>query len=169
MSISGLISLIVRTGRVTEPAPAQAIEGVIEVRQGFTPPRCLRGSAQVRHVDAGSCNGCEIELGAAFGPVYDAERFGARLVASPRHADVVAVTGVVTQNMAEPLVNTIEATPNPRVIVSIGDCTRGCGLFAGSYAVAGSVDDFAQVDVHVPGCPPAPEAIIAALRAVTGR
>lgn len=169
MSISGLISLIVRTGRVTEPAAAQAIEGVIEVRHGFTPPRCLRGSAQVRHVDAGSCNGCEIELGAAFGPVYDAERFGARLVASPRHADVVAVTGVVTQNMAEPLVNTIEATPNPRVIVSIGDCTRGCGLFAGSYAVAGSVDDFAEVDVHVPGCPPAPEAIIAALRAVTGR
>ncbi|HAM44919.1 MAG TPA: oxidoreductase, partial [Propionibacteriaceae bacterium] len=114
-------------------------------------------------------NGCEIEIAAAFGPVYDAERLGARLVASPRHADLVAITGVVTQNMAEPLQNTIEATPEPRVIVSIGDCTRGCGAFAGSYAVAGSVDDFTEVDVHVPGCPPAPEAIIAALRAVTRR
>ena len=131
--------------------------------------RALRGSVQVRHVDAGSCNGCELEIGAAFGPVYDAERIGARLVASPRHADVIAVTGVVTQNMAEPLVNTVNATPNPRVIVSIGDCTRGCGQFAGSYAVAGSVDDYLEVDVHVPGCPPAPEAIIAALRAVTRR
>jgi formate hydrogenlyase subunit 7 len=169
MSLTRLFAMIARTGTVTEPAPDSAAEGVLEVREGFTPPACLRGSAQVRHVDAGSCNGCEIELGAAFGPVYDAERFGARLVASPRHADVVAVTGVVTQNMAEPLLNTIDATPNPRVLVSIGDCTRGCGVFAGSYAVAGSVDDFVEVDVHVPGCPPAPEAIIAALRAVTQR
>jgi formate hydrogenlyase subunit 7 len=166
VSIIGLLKVIVRTGRVTEPATD---EGVIELRPGFSPPACLRGSAQIRHVDAGSCNGCEIELGAAFGPVYDAERFGARLVASPRHADVVAVTGVVTVNMADPLRNTIDATPNPRVVVSIGDCARGCGIFAGSYAVAGSVDDITDVDVHVPGCPPAPEAIIAALRAVTGR
>lgn len=168
MSTSGLLRLIVRTGQVAEPLDATADHG-LQVRDGFQPPRALRGSVQVRHVDAGSCNGCEVEIGAAFGPVYDAERIGARLVASPRHADVVAVTGVVTQNMAEPLVNTVDATPNPRVIVSIGDCTRGCGLFAGSYAVAGSVDDFVDVDVHVPGCPPAPGAIIAALRAVTGR
>jgi formate hydrogenlyase subunit 7 len=168
MSIAGLIALIARTGRVTETAEPAAVED-IDVRQGFTPPACLRGSAQIRHVDAGSCNGCEVELGAAFGPVYDAERFGARLVASPRHADVVAVTGVVTVNMADPLVNTINATPNPRVVISIGDCTRGCGLFAGSYAVAGDVDDFAAVDIHVPGCPPAPEAILAALRTVTRR
>ena len=164
MSTSGLLRLIVRTGQVAEPLDATADHG-LQVREGFQPPRALRGSVQVRHVDAGSCNGCEVEIGAAFGPVYDAERIGARLVASPRHA----VTGVVTQNMAEPLVNTVDATPNPRVIVSIGDCTRGCGLFAGSYAVAGSVDDFVDVDVHVPGCPPAPGAIIAALRAVAGR
>ncbi|MBU3976882.1 NADH-quinone oxidoreductase subunit NuoB [Propionicimonas sp.] len=165
MSLIRLLSMITRTGTMTEPVA----DAPIETRDGFVPPACLRGSVQVRHVDAGSCNGCEIELGAAFGPVYDAERFGARLVASPRHADVVTVTGVVTQNMVEPLLNTIDATPNPRVIVSIGDCTRGCGVFAGSYAVAGSVDDFVEVDVHVPGCPPAPEAIIAALRAVTRR
>ncbi len=168
MSTTGLLRLIARTGRVAEPLDATTDHG-LQVREGFQPPRALRGSVQVRHVDAGSCNGCEVEIGAAFGPVYDAERIGARLVASPRHADVVAVTGVVTQNMAEPLVNTIDAAPNPRVVVSIGDCTRGCGLFAGSYAVAGSVDDFVDVDVHVPGCPPAPGAIIAALRAVTGR
>jgi Ni,Fe-hydrogenase III small subunit len=168
VSTSRLLRLIARTGRVAEPL-GPATDNDIEVRNGFEPPRALRGSVQVRHVDAGSCNGCELEIGAAFGPVYDAERIGARLVASPRHADVIAVTGVVTQNMAEPLVNTVNATPNPRVIVSIGDCTRGCGQFAGSYAVAGSVDDYFEVDVHVPGCPPAPEAIIAALRAVTRR
>ena len=168
MSTSRLLRLIARTGRVAETLDAAADHG-LAVREGFEPPRALRGSVQVRHVDAGSCNGCEIELGAAMGPVYDAERFGARLVASPRHADLIAVTGVVTRNMALPLVNTVNATPNPRVVVSIGDCTRGCGLFAGSYAVAGSVDDFVEVDVHVPGCPPAPEAIVAALRAVTRR
>lgn len=169
MSIAHLIAMITRTGTVAEPLSEVGAQTSLEVREGFQPPACLRGSAQVRHVDAGSCNGCEIEVAAAFGPVYDAERIGARLVASPRHADIVAVTGVVTQNMAEPLRNTIDATPEPRVIVSIGDCTRGCGVFAGSYAVAGSVDDITEVDVHVPGCPPAPEAIIAALRAVTQR
>lgn len=168
MSTLRLLRLIARTGGVAEPLGDSDDHG-LQIREGFEPPRSLRGSVQVRHVDAGSCNGCELEVGAAFGPVYDAERIGARLVASPRHADVVAVTGVVTQNMVEPLLNTVDATPNPRVIISIGDCTRGCGEFAGSYAVAGSVDDFVAVDVHVPGCPPAPQAIIAALRGVTGR
>lgn len=168
MSGLSLAKLIARTGRVAEPVDSETDHG-LGVRDDFQPPRTLRGSVQVRHVDAGSCNGCEIEVGAAFGPVYDAEQVGARLVASPRHADVVAVTGVVTRNMEWPLENTVEATPKPRVVVSIGDCTRTCGMFAGSYAVAGSVDDFVEVDVHVPGCPPAPEAIIAALRLVTGR
>ena len=161
---------ILRTGIVSEPAPA-ADESLRITTQRLSEAmtRQLGRALVIRHVDAGSCNGCEIEIGAAFGPVYDAERFGARLVASPRHADVVTVAGVVTQNMATSLVNTVEATPQPRVVVSIGDCTRGCGLFAGSYAVAGSVDDFVEVDVHVPGCPPTPEAIAAALRKVTGR
>jgi Ni,Fe-hydrogenase III small subunit len=129
----------------------------------------LRGSVQLRHVDAGSCNGCEVEVGAAFGPVYDAERYGARLVASPRHADAVLVTGVVTHNMLEPLRRTVDATPLPRLVLAVGDCARNCGAFAGAYGVAGAVADVVPVDLEVPGCPPEPDEIVAALRRVTGR
>ena len=127
------------------------------------------GSVQLRHVDAGSCNGCEIEISSAFGPVYDAERYGARLVASPRHADALLVTGPVTRNMAEPLRRTYDAVPAPKVVVAVGDCARNCGVFAGAYGVAGAVSDLVDVDVEVPGCPPPPEAIVAALRGLTGR
>ncbi len=105
MSLAGLARLIRRTGRAAETAPPAP--------DPLPAAAALRGSVGVRHVDAGSCNGCEIEIGAAFGPVYDAERYGARLVASPRHADVVLVTGAVTRNMAEPLRMTFEATPRP--------------------------------------------------------
>jgi len=162
MSLLGLVRLVRRTGRMAEPPPPAP-----------TPmpgrPPALAGSAQVRHVDAGSCNGCEVEIAAAFGPVYDIERYGVRLVASPRHADVVAVTGVVTHNMIQPLLRTVEATPAPRVIIAIGDCARNCGVFAGAYGVAGAVHDVVDVDIEVPGCPPEPDAIVAALRQVTGR
>ncbi|WP_233159370.1 NADH-quinone oxidoreductase subunit B family protein [Pseudonocardia sp. MH-G8] len=129
----------------------------------------LSGSVQVRHVDAGSCNGCEVEIGSAFGPVYDAERYGARLVASPRHADALLVTGPVTRNMAEPLRRTFEAVPQPRVVVAVGDCARNCGVFAGAYGVAGAVRDVVPVDLEVAGCPPRPEAVVEALRTLTGR
>jgi Ni,Fe-hydrogenase III small subunit len=158
-----LARLIQRTGRVAEGAPTSPKQA------GFEPPGELAGSVHVRHVDAGSCNGCEIEVGAAFGPVYDAERFGARLVASPRHADVVLVTGVVTRNMAEPLRRTVDATPRPRVVLAVGDCARDCGVFVGGYGVAGAVDDVVPVDLMVPGCPPEPDEIVAALRQVTRR
>ena len=117
MSLLRLLGLIRTTGRVAEPAPPAP-----EPAPGVSPE--LAGSVQVRHVDAGSCNGCEIEVGAAFGPVYDADRYGARLVASPRHADVVLVTGVVTRNMLAPLLRTVEATPQPRVVLAVGDCAR---------------------------------------------
>jgi Ni,Fe-hydrogenase III small subunit len=159
-----LLRLIRRAGRIAEPAPPKPAAD-----PSLVVPSALRGSVQVRHVDTGSCNGCEIEVGAAFGPVYDVERYGARLVASPRHADVLAVTGVVTHNMVEPLVRTVEATPRPRLVVAIGDCARNCGMFAGGYGVAGSVCDITDVDLEVPGCPPRPEDIVAALRKVTGR
>lgn len=158
-----LLRAIRRAGRTAEPAPdaptapqpAAAAE--------------LGGSVQVRHVDAGSCNGCEVEIASAFGSVYDAERYGARLVASPRHADALLVTGVVTRNMAEPLRRTFDAVPEPRVVVAVGDCARDCGVFAGAYGVLGAVGDVVPVDLGVPGCPPRPEAIVAALRTLTGR
>jgi Ni,Fe-hydrogenase III small subunit len=129
----------------------------------------LHGSLQVRHVDAGSCNGCELEVTSAFGPVYDAERFGVRLVASPRHADALLVTGPVTKNMSEPLRKTLEAMPEPRLVISLGDCAHDCGVFKGAYGVEGSVSDVVPVDVHIAGCPPSPEAIVEALRGLTGQ
>jgi Ni,Fe-hydrogenase III small subunit len=158
-----LLRKIRDTGRVAEPAPPRPTEA--------PPPaaRELGGSVQVRHVDAGSCNGCEIEIGAAFGPVYDAERYGARLVASPRHADVAVVTGPVTRNMAEPLRRTVAAMTQPRLVVAVGDCAMNCGEFAGGYGVEGAVADVVSVDLAVPGCPPEPEKIVTALRTVTGR
>jgi formate hydrogenlyase subunit 7 len=165
VSATRLVRLIRRTGRVAEPSP-RAPESRPD---GFRPDPALAGSAQVRHVDCGSCNGCEVEVGAVFGPVYDADRYGARLVASPRHADVLLVTGVVTHNMREPLRRTVEATPRPRVVVAVGDCAVDGGLFRGGYGVVGPVDDVVAVDLTVPGCPPEPEAIVAALRRVTGR
>ena len=158
-----LLRKIVRTGRVAEEPPARP-EGAVPERAAG-----LRGSVQIRHVDAGSCNGCEVEIASAFGPVHDAERYGARLVASPRHADALMVTGPVTRNMRVALRRTHEAVPEPKVVVALGDCARDCGVFAGAYGVAGAVRDVVPVDVEVPGCPPEPEAIVAALRGLTGR
>lgn len=127
-----------------------------------------RGSLQLRHVDAGSCNGCELELTSMFSPVYDAERFGIRLEASPRHADGLLVTGPVTRNMAGPLRKTFDAVPRPCIVVAVGDCARDCGVFRGAYGVQGPVADVVTVDLMVPGCPPAPEMIVSALRALAG-
>jgi Ni,Fe-hydrogenase III small subunit len=152
-----------RTGRVAEPAPPPPAGERPAAAVG------LRGSVQIRHVDAGSCNGCEVEIGSAFGPVYDAERYGARLVASPRHADALLVTGAVTRNMLEPLRRTYDAVAGPKLVVAVGDCARNCGVFAGAYGVAGAVRDVIPVDVEVAGCPPRPEAITEALRKLTGR
>jgi Ni,Fe-hydrogenase III small subunit len=152
-----------RAERTAEPAPPMpAAERPAAAQR-------LAGSVAIRHVDAGSCGGCEVEIGAAFGPVYDAGRYGASLVASPRHADALVVTGVVTRNMAEPLRRTFDALPRPRLVVAVGDCARDCGVFAGAYGVAGAVGDIVPVDLGVPGCPPRPEAIVAALRTLTGR
>lgn len=167
-----LLRTMIRVGRIatpTMPAPAPAPAADDDAPADASASLPWSGSIQIRHVDAGSCNGCEIEIGAAFGPVHDAERYGARLVASPRHADVLLVTGPVTRNMADPLRLTHEAVPAPKRVVALGDCARGCGAFAGAYGVVGGVADVVPVDVEVPGCPPPPEAIVAALRGLTGR
>jgi formate hydrogenlyase subunit 7 len=158
----GWVGKIRRVGRVVEPANPAPPPSV-------GAPTGVVGSLQLRHVDAGSCNGCEVEISGAFSPVYDAERFGARLVASPRHADALLVTGVVTVNMVAPLRNTLEAVPNPRIVIAVGDCARNCGVFAEAYGVVGAVRDVIPVDVEIAGCPPNPEQIIDALRSVTGR
>jgi len=159
---------IIRTGRVAEPAlPGSPVDGADGAARPAPGP--LAGSVQLRHIDAGSCNGCELEIGSAFGPVYDAERYGLRLVASPRHADALLVTGPVTRNMADPLRAAFDATPNPKRVVAVGDCAMSCGVFAGGHGVEGAVGDIVPVDVEVPGCPPTPEALIAALRGLTGR
>ena len=161
MSVIRLAALIRRSGRIAEPAPArpQLLDGA----------GVFGGSVQVRFINAGGCNDCAIEVANAFGPVYDVERYGVRLVASPRHADVLIITGAVTRNMAEPLLRTVEATPTPRFIIAVGDCAISGGVFAKGYGVAGPVSDFVKVDLEVPGSPPEPDQIVLALRRMTGR
>jgi len=130
----------------------------------------LGRSLHVRQVDAGSCNGCELEIAATSNPVYDLERFGIHMVASPRHADVLLVTGPVTRNMEIALRRTYEATPEPRMVVAVGACGCSGGIFGeGTYAAIGGVDRIVPVDVYVPGCPPTPSAILNGLLVAMGK
>lgn len=146
---------------LAEPALAELAETL-----GRTMRRRPGRSLSIRVVDAGSCNGCELELNALNNPFYDLERFGIHLVASPRHADVLVVTGPVTRNMAEALRRTYEAMPNPKWVVAVGDCALDGGCFAGSPAVLGGVHHVLPVDLHIPGCPPSPTAILQGLLAL---
>ncbi|MBF6557817.1 MAG: oxidoreductase [Acidimicrobiales bacterium] len=159
------LTAVVRRLRARPVASSPPAPGASEVQ---AVAKRNRGSLQLRHVDAGSCNGCELEIASIFSPVYDAERFGMRLEASPRHADGLLVTGPVTRNMADPLRKTFEAVPNPRVVVAVGDCARNCGVFSGAYGVEGAVADVVPVDLEIPGCPPDPQTIITALRGLSG-
>ncbi|MCW5729113.1 MAG: NADH-quinone oxidoreductase subunit B family protein [Alphaproteobacteria bacterium] len=131
--------------------------------------RHLGHSLAIRHVDAGSCNGCELEIHALGNPYYDLERYGLRFVASPRHADLLLVTGPVTHNMAEALHRTYTAMPGPKWVVAAGTCALDGGCFAGSYAVLGGVSALLPVDLHVAGCPPAPLDLLRGLLAVMER
>jgi Ni,Fe-hydrogenase III small subunit len=129
----------------------------------------LRRSLHVRHLDAGSCNGCDWEIQALLGPVYDIQRLGIDIVASPRHADLLLVTGSVTRNLEQAALATYEAMPEPRLVVAVGACACGGGVLQGSYCTAGGVPNVLPVDVFVPGCPPRPQALIQGLLMAVGR
>ncbi len=122
--------------------------------------RKFRRSLSIREVDAGSCNGCEVEVNSLTNAFHDIERFGIHIVASPRHADMLLVTGPVTRNMEHALRQTYEAVPEPKLVIAMGSCAMSGGIFKGSYAVLGGVDRVIPVDVFIPGCPPRPQAII---------
>jgi len=143
---------------LTEAQPAAGDAALDEVGAALkrAARRSLGRSLSIREVDAGSCNGCELEIHALNNAFYDIERFGLRFVASPRHADVLMVTGPVTKNMKVALERTFAATPSPKWVVAVGDCARDGGCFAGSYAVVGGVSAVIPVDLHIPGCPPRP-------------
>ena len=155
----------------TEAAPSPDDAALTELATSVSQAarRRLGRSLSIREVDAGSCNGCELEIHALNNAYYDVERFGLRFVASPRHADVLMVTGPVTKNMREALERTYHAVPNPKWVVAIGDCGRDGGCFAGSYAVVGGVAEVIPVDLHIPGCPPTPMAMLQGLLALLER
>ncbi len=153
---------------VTEPAPTpdQAALAELAANVDAAARRKLGRSLSIREVDAGSCNGCELEIHALNNAFYDLERFGLRFVASPRHADVLLVTGPLTANMREALERTWRATPDPKWVVAVGDCAVDGGLFAGSYACVGGISAAVPVDLHIRGCPPSPTQLLKGLLAL---
>jgi Ni,Fe-hydrogenase III small subunit len=155
-------------GSLTEPPPAPDEAALVELAGNVNKEAQIKlgRSLSIRHVDAGSCNGCELEIHALSNAFYDLERFGLRFVASPRHADVLLVTGPVTKNMREALERTYHATPGPKWVVAVGACAADGGIFAGSYAVAGGVKDVIPVDLHIRGCPPSPINLLKGLLAL---
>ena len=156
---------------LTEAPPAADDAALAELAASLerAARRRLGRSLAIREVDAGSCNGCELEIHALNNAFYDLERFGLRFVASPRHADVLLVTGPVTRNMREALERTYRATPDPKWVVAVGHCAADGGLFAGSYAVVGGVGAVIPVDLHIAGCPPTPTALLRGLLALLER
>ena len=153
---------------LTERAPSPDETQLVELGESLAQAarRRLGRSLSIRQVDAGSCNGCELEIHALNNAFYDLERFGLRFVASPRHADVLLVTGPVTKNMREALERTYAATPDPKWVVAVGDCAFDGGVFAGGYACVGAVSSVIPVDLHIRGCPPDPEALLKGLVAL---
>jgi len=155
-------------GPLTENAPRPQNSELAELAGAVdrSARRRLGRSLAIRQVDAGSCNGCELEIHALNNAFYDLERFGLRFVASPRHADVLLVTGPVTKNMREALERTYRATPDPKWVVAVGDCAKDGEVFSGSYAVVGGVSQVVPVDLHITGCPPSPNQLLQGLLAL---
>ncbi|MGA8389722.1 MAG: NADH-quinone oxidoreductase subunit NuoB [Pseudolabrys sp.] len=155
-------------GSLTERPPAADETALAELAESVNRAAQIRlgRSLSIRQVDAGSCNGCELEIHALNNAFYDLERFGLRFVASPRHADVLMVTGPVTKNMREALERTYNATPDPKWVIAVGSCAADGGVFAGSYAVEGAVRDVIPVDLHIRGCPPSPVDLLKGLLAL---
>ncbi|CAG0944025.1 MAG: Formate hydrogenlyase subunit 7 [Rhodocyclaceae bacterium] len=167
-----MLRRILRTGIVSEPPPAAGAEGEM-ARLGEDIRRILGRALAIREVDAGSCNGCELEIHALNNPYYNIEGYGIKFVASPRHADMLLVTGPVTKNMEHALKVAWDCTPAPKLVVAVGDCGCGCGEIGGtfgtSYASCGAVENVIPVDVRVPGCPPTPTALLAGILAAVRR
>jgi Ni,Fe-hydrogenase III small subunit len=159
-------SLTRRSLTESPPAKDDAMLAELADKVDRAAHRRLGRSLSIREVDAGSCNGCELEIHALNNAFYDLERFGLRFVASPRHADVLMVTGPVSRNMREALARTYAATPDPKWVVAVGDCAVDGGIFAGSYGVVGGVSGVVPVDLHIRGCPPSPVKLLEGLLAL---
>jgi Ni,Fe-hydrogenase III small subunit len=169
-----ILQKIFKTGFVSEPAPEADL--ALRTREQALHADILKVFGQavaIRHVDAGSCNGCELEIHAINGPHYNIEGMGVKFVASPRHADVLLVTGPVTRNLEVALKRTYDATPEPKWVIAMGDCGCGCniagGLFGENYATCGKVSSVIPVDVEVPGCPPTPIALLQGILAAVSK
>ena len=166
-----ILRQIFRTGIVTEPLPAVVKEEITEIGTKLEEAvrKRFRRSLAIRQVDAGSCNGCELEIHAINNSIYNCERFGIHFTASPRFADMLLVTGPVTSNMEIALRRTYDATPSPKLVVAVGDCGCNGGIFGESYASLGGIDKVIPVDAYIPGCPPTPMALLnGILRAIGG-
>jgi len=168
-----LKSLFAAPVTIERPSPDQAALEEVGRALEQRARRLFGRSITIREVDAGSCNGCELEIHALNNAVYDVERFGIKFAASPRHADVLLVTGPVTKNMKIALERTYAAAPDPKWVVAVGDCAAGCGVFEGSYAVVGAVENVVPVDLQIRGCPPKPidllRGLIALMEKAVGR
>jgi Ni,Fe-hydrogenase III small subunit len=163
-----IIKKSLKAGVVTGRYPESTAPPPTVTRETAEKAALFERSLTIREVDTGSCNACEMEMNALANPIYDAERFGIHIAASPRHADALVVTGPVTCNMERALTDAYKSTPEPKIVIALGDCAIDCGAFKGSYAVTGPVERHVPVDVKIPGCPPRPAEILAALRSIMG-
>ena len=163
-----IIKKSLATGVVTGQYPAAKSPSEPVSREAIDKAKPFRRSLTIREVDTGSCNACEMEMNALANPVYDVERFGVHIAASPRHADALVVTGPVTVNMERALKDVYKQTPDPKLVIALGNCAINCGVFKGSYAVTGPVERHIPVDVRIAGCPPRPAEILAVLEKLRG-